>query len=80
MPYFNQNSTLQQPITVTDTEPTTTKEGLTYFDTTVDSLRIYVNGEWVVAVAGAGSDGPFDFMNGEDMQYMNGENISFMAS
>lgn len=79
MPYYTQNSTIQQGVLISSTEPTTTKEGSLYYDTVTDSLYVYVSGQWVIAVVGGGTDGPFDFMDGQDFQYMNGTSAGFMT-
>lgn len=79
MPYYTQNSTIQQGVLISSTEPTTAKEGALYYDTITDSLYVYVNGQWVIAVVGVGTDGPFDFMDGQDFQYMDGNSAGFMT-
>lgn len=77
MPYYGNNSVLKQPIEVSDTQPTTTREGSIYYDTVSDSMYIYINGKWVIAVVAV--DGAFDFMNGFDFQYMDNTSAGFMT-
>lgn len=77
MPYYGNNSVLKQPIEVSSTQPTTTREGSIYYDTVSDSMYIYINGKWVIAVVAV--DGAFDFMNGFDFQYMDNTSAGFMT-
>lgn len=68
----------EHPVTLAASDPSTTKEGLLYYNTTDGNLYIYYNSAWV-AVGASASDGTFDFMDGNDLQFMDGNSAAFMA-
>lgn len=50
----------EHPVKLSATEPTTTKEGLLYFNTSDSTLYIYYSGAWVAIGAGTPTvDGVF---------------------
>jgi hypothetical protein len=49
----------EHPVTLSATEPATTKEGLLYFNTTDSTLYIYYGGAWIAIGSGTTVDGVY---------------------
>lgn len=66
-------------VDVSSSDPIGGEQGELYYNTSLSALKIYLNGVWTTISGGGATDGTFDFMNGSDLQYMNGNSAAFMS-
>lgn len=59
-------------------DPATGADGDLFYNTAEGTLKIWITSEWV-SIGGSVVDGAFDFMDGNDLAFMNGDSIDFMS-